>query len=62
MKTSEPSLMQPEMKPQRIRPTVTCGRNSANGIWKRIEYNSPSAVAMTPVAMVIHSGPSVERR
>ena len=32
MKTLAPSLMQPEMKPQTMKPTVTWGRNSATSI------------------------------
>ena len=62
MKIIEPSFKQPEMNVHMIKPTVTCGRNSAVGISNSMEYKKPSAVAMAPVAMVIQNGPSTERR
>ena len=43
MKAVQPSLIDAEMKPQKIRPTQMKGRNSCIGDRKRVPKTSPSA-------------------
>ena len=62
MKTVAPSLMQPAMKFQTMKPTVRYGRCCSSGIWNSMEYRMPSAMAVTAMLRVIHSGPITDRR
>ena len=50
------------MKYQIMKPTVTYGMNVAIGWPNSWEYSPPSAAAVTPMLIVIHSGPITERR
>ena len=62
MNTSVPSITQPRMKFQTMKPTVMYGRNAGSSAPSSTEYSKPSASAVVPIEIVIHSGPMTDRR
>ena len=59
-KHEQPSLIQPDIKPQKIKPAVIEGKSVSIGALNRVPKTKPKVAAVIPILMVSQNGPIID--